>query len=61
MNMMPISEETLRTLLWLAAYVFTVQALAFYAVVKLLVTGSGFFVRRERDEEEPRRIHAAVR
>lgn len=46
-----MSENTITTMCWTVAVLFISQAVSFYCVVRLLVTGRGVFERRaERPE-----------
>lgn len=52
---MTLTEDTIRSLIWAAVSMCAIQGAVTYAIVKLLVTGSGLFVRRERDADSDRR------
>lgn len=45
--------ETVRTIAWTVLFIFAINGLSTYAVIRLLVTGRPLFERQET--EEPRR------
>jgi hypothetical protein len=57
-----LSEETIRTILWAGVALVALQNLTLYALVKLLVSGQGIFVRRSERElhYEPERRASIV-
>lgn len=52
-----LTEDTIKTLIWAVVFVFAVQGIWTYCVLRLLVTGHGIMNRSKSELDDKRLLH----